>query len=144
MNVDIRMYECAKIASNLSGIPVELLYSQWAHESTDIREDSPTRGIPFKSELAQDNNNFGGVTQEEPNGEENHQPDGRFYYMKFDSPEAYAIYFARYLSYYRENGVFEAKTIPEYATALKNGGYFGDTLENYIDGMTDAYNNAFA
>jgi len=137
MNVNDRMYECAKIASNLSGVDARILYAQWSHESTDIREDSPTRGQPFMSELAQDNCNYGGVTQEEPN--DSPQPDGQYYYMYFGSPEAYAIYFGRYLRYYPG----PKRTIEEYATVLKDGGYFGDTLENYISGVSRAYEEAF-
>jgi len=151
MNVNDRMYECAKIASNLSGVPAEWIYAQWAHESTNVTEGDPDHGQRFKSELARDNNNFGGLTQVESNGEENHQPDGRFYYMKFESPEAYAIYFGKYIRKYFPLAA-ASQTLPEYAHNLKHQpdsdsgeeyGYYGDSEENYLAGTTKAHNEAF-
>ena len=42
------------------------------------------------SQLAIENNNYGGLTQSEWNGDENKQPDGDNYYRTFSSPEEYA------------------------------------------------------
>jgi len=126
MNVIDRYWECAKIASNLSGVDARILYSQWFHETAG-----------FTSALCVDYNNLGGITQTEPN--DIPQPDGSFYYMQFNCPESYAIYFGKYLRYYPG----PKNTIEEYATVLKDGGYFGDTLGNYIAGMTAAYEDAF-
>ena len=111
-------------------LPAAWIYAQWVHE---------TGG--FTSALCTKYNNLGGVTQEEPNNTP--QPDGNCYYMQFVPPEAYADYFAWYLSQYDADGIYQAQSIAECATALKNGGYFGDTLENYIAGMTAAYEEAF-
>ena len=118
--------DCAKIASDISGVDQEILFAQWSHETAG-----------FTSELCVTYNNLGGLTQEKKN--DLPQPDGRYYYMKFDSPEDYATYFGKYLGYYPG----DKSTIEKYATVLKEGGYFGDTLENYIAGMTAAYNEAF-
>ena len=126
MNVIDKYWECAQIASNLSGVDAKILYSQFSHETAG-----------FTSELCVKYNNLGGITQTEPN--ELPQPDGSYYYKEFDSPEAFAVYFGRYLGYYPG----PKNTIEEYATVLKEGGYFGDTLENYIAGMNSAYNDAF-
>jgi hypothetical protein len=142
VNVDARMWECAKMSAAISGLPAEWIYAQWVHESTNVDQNSPFYGQKFKSDLAREANNFGGVTQEEDNGFP--QPDGAYYYMKFDSPEEYAMYFGRYLKLYASDGIYDARTMGEYVDALKRGQYFGDSVENYIEGMTDAYNEAFA
>lgn len=103
-------------------IPAPFIYAQMAHE---------TGG--FKSELALKYNNFGGITQTTPNGLD--QPDGSNYYMNFSSPDTFAEYYGNYLSLYAEDGIYDATTIEQYANALKHGGYYGDTVENYTAGM---------
>ena len=125
--------ESARIANDgydNNPIDYKILYSQWSHE---------TNG--FTSSLCVEYNNLGGVTQTSVN--DTPQPDGTCYYMQFESVEEYAEYFGRYLRLYEENGIYDAFSIEEYAAALKDGGYFGDTLENYVAGMTAAYNDAF-
>ena len=125
--------ESARIANegyDNNPIDYKILYSQWSHE---------TNG--FTSDLCVEYNNLGGVTQTSVNNTP--QPDGTCYYMQFESVEEYAEYFGRYLRLYEENGIYDASSIEDYAAALKDGGYFGDTLENYVAGMTAAYNDAF-
>lgn len=99
-----------------------LIYSQLAHE---------TGG--FTSSLATEHHNYGGLTQTTPNGLQ--QPDGSNYYMSFASDEDFADYMADYLYKYKENGLFNSFDAQSYAAALKNGGYFGDEVENYVNGM---------
>ena len=123
-------WEAAKESARISGLNAEFIYSQWVHE---------TNG--FASDLCVQYNNLGGVTQTSVNNTP--QPDGQYYYMQFESVEEYAEYFGRYLRLYEENGIYDATDIESYAAALKDGGYFGDTLENYVAGMTRAYNDAF-
>ena len=89
------------------------IYAQWQHESAN-----------FTSRMATENNNFGGVTQVEPNGEENRMTNSNLYAMMFDSPEDYADYFGHYLAKYAENGIGEASNVDEYLASLQNGGYF--------------------
>lgn len=89
------------------------IYAQWQHESAN-----------FTSRMATENNNFGGVTQVEPNGEENRMTNSNLYAMMFDSPEDYADYFGHYLAKYAENGIGDASNVDEYLAALQNGGYF--------------------
>ena len=125
----IEKYWVAALASSRANLELaKLIYCQWAHETAD-----------FTSDLCLTYNNLAGVTQEKEN--ELPQPDGSFYYMKFADVDAFATYFGRFIRLF--DGAAEATTITEYATALKDGGYFGDTLENYIDGMTAAYEQAF-
>ena len=123
-------WEAAKESARISGLNAEFIYSQWVHE---------TNG--FTSDLCVEYNNLGGVTQTSVNNTP--QPDGQYYYMQFESVDEYAEYFGRYLRLYEENGIYDATDIESYAAALKDGGYFGDTLENYVAGMTAAYNDAF-
>ena len=49
-----RMFACAQIASVICGAPAEILYSQWAHESTNVTPGDPDEGKPFCSDLAKD------------------------------------------------------------------------------------------
>lgn len=107
------------------------IYAQWCHE---------TGG--FTSELQASNHNLGGLTKSQPN--ETPQPDGNMYYMNFATFEDYADYFGWYIAQYQVDGIYEAQTLEEYVTALCNGGYFGDSLENYLAGTTAAYEEAFA
>ena len=127
-------YNLAKRSAEISGLPAEWIYCQWSHETGD-----------FSSELCLDYNNFGGITTAHPNEVELElgQPDGSLWYKVFESPEAYAEYFGKYLTYYEEDGIYSATNIQEYAEALKRGGYFGDSVENYVAGMTAVYNDCF-
>ena len=128
MNVQEPYWEAAQVAAGISGAKAELLYAQFAHETGN-----------FTSELCREYNNLAGVTQVEPN--DLPQPDGQFYYMKFDDLSHWARYFGKFIRLF--DGAVEAQTIEEYATALKNEGYYGDTLDNYIEGMQSAYDKAF-
>ena len=125
--MDERYWELAQRAADraaeygLSNIRPEWIYAQFAHETGN-----------YTSELCRDYNNLGGLTQVESN--DTPQPDGSCYYMQFESPERYADYFGAYLRYYISDGIDGAQTLDEYVRALKRGGYFGDTVENYLAG----------
>ena len=106
------------------------IYCQWAHE---------TGG--FDSDLANEYHNLGGLTQIQEN--DTPQPDGLCYYMQFDSFESYADYFGKYLTYYQENGIYDAQTLEDYIVSLKNGGYFGDNLSNYLSDCQRIYGECF-
>ena len=121
-------WKAAQVAGGISGISPVFIFCQWAHESA-----------LFTSELCREYHNYAGVTQVEPNGIP--QPDGRFYYKKFDDLSSWARYFGCFIRLF--DGTTEAQTIEEYATALKNEGYYGDTLDNYIEGMQSAYAECF-
>lgn len=124
----------ATIANSYEGggnIKPEWIYCQWAHESAD-----------FSSELTNANHNLGGLCQTQPN--DTPQPDGDQYYINFETFSDYANYFGKYLHYYREDGIYDAQSLEDYVGALKHGGYFGDTLENYIAGCTAVYEENFA
>jgi len=143
MNVNEKYWALAQLAAQtaadekgLTNIDPRYLYCQFYHE---------TGG--FASWLAENANNFGGLKQfkDQPSWltEDMTSPEGDNY-QAFESPEDYAIYFGKYLGYYIENGIDKATTLEEYAAALKDGGYFGDTLENYINGCQSAWDEAFS
>ena len=44
------------------------------------------------------------------------------------------------LRYYAPDGLFEATTVQEYAEALKHGGYYEASVEQYVHGMSAALN----
>lgn len=107
------------------------IYAQWAHETGN-----------FTSDLSDQYYNLGGLTQTTPN--DTPQPDGANYYMQFDSYEEYADYFGQYLTYYEEDGIYDAQCLVDYITCLKHGGYFGDSLENYLADCENIYNECFS
>jgi hypothetical protein len=125
-------WKLAKRAAEIAGDPIkpEHIYCQWAHETNN-----------FTSELMEANHNLGGLCQIEPN--DTPQPDGNQYYMKFDTYEDYADYFGRYLRLYEADGIYEAQNIDEYVLALKTGGYFGDSYENYVAGCKNFLREEF-
>lgn len=128
-------YKLAQRAADISALPAEWIYCQWVHETAG-----------FTSDLCLNYHNLGGITTDNPNEVELElgQPDGSLWYKVFSSYEHYAEYFGKYLKLYEEDGIYEATDIQSYAEALKNGGYFGDTVENYVEGMTSAYEDAFS
>lgn len=96
-----------------SHISADWIYAQWRYESSD-----------FTSKMNTENNNPGGLTQVEPNGEENRMTNSNLYAKVFDTPEDYAEYFGAYLARYAENGIGDADSVDTYLYALQNGGYF--------------------
>jgi flagellum-specific peptidoglycan hydrolase FlgJ len=122
--VEQKMWELSRQAASKTGIDPRFIYAQWRHET-----------VGFNSRLMKENHNFAGLTQIEPNGEENRQPDGANYYMKFASPEAFVEYYVKYISHPDYAGVKTAKTLKEFARALKAGGYYTDGEDNYAAGL---------
>ncbi len=127
------MFCLAERSAEIAGTPIEpeWIYCQWAHETEN-----------FTSELMQSNHNLGGLCQVEEN--DSAQPDGDQYYIDFPTYEACAEYFGRYLRNYREDGIYEAETLADYVRALKHGGYFGDTVENYLAGTNAVFEECFS
>lgn len=120
------LWDIARKTSALTGIKPEFIYAQLYHESGG-----------GNSQLARENLNFAGLTQVEPNGEENKQPDGGNYYRVFKNADEFAEAYAHdFLNRYE--GIKDAQTVEEYATILRNNGYFTAPLENYIAGLKGA------
>lgn len=135
-------YELAEHAAQVANadlgtdnIDPHYIYAQWQHESGD-----------FTSRMATENNNFAGVTQVEPNGEENKMTNSNLYAMMFDSPEDFADYFGHYIAKYAENGIGEATNVDEYLAALQRGGYFtsdDNSGGHYYAGVHSYYDGDF-
>lgn len=104
-----------------------LIWAQWYHE---------TGG--FTSELFRTGNNLGGFTTTEDMGDDWRQPDGDLWYKPFSSREEGARFAGAYLANYVENGIADATDPVSYAQALKNGGYYGASVEEYAAGLTSA------
>lgn len=104
-----------------------LIWAQWYHE---------TGG--FTSELFLTGNNLGGFTTTEDMGDDWRQPDGDLWYKPFSSREEGARFAGAYLANYVENGIADATDPVSYAQALKNGGYYGASVEEYASGLTSA------
>lgn len=126
-----RTAQVANADLKTNNIDPRYVYAQWQHETGH-----------FTSRLAIENNNFGGITQKEPNGEENRLPGTDLYFKIFDSPEDYAEYCGHYLAKFADTGIGEATNLDEYLTALYNGHYFTpeDNKDNaYFDGVHALY-----
>ena len=141
--MDKYRYELAKISSLISDIDAKIIYSQWVHESNGFTNWGATVA-----------NNYAGIKQFKDQPEwftdDAESPEGDNYQV-FDNPEAFAIYFGRYLRMYREDGIYDDMTLEGYAKALRHGGYYGDmpgmneeeSIQNYINGLKTAYDEAF-
>lgn len=122
-----RTAQVANADLGTNNIDPHWIYAQWQHETGN-----------FTSQLTTENNNFGGITQEEPNGEENRLKGTNLYFKSFDSPEDYAEYCGHYLAKFADTGIGEATNVDEYLTALYNGHYFTpeDNKDNaYFNGV---------
>lgn len=115
----------AEQVANETGIPKEWIWAQWMHETGE-----------FTSYVFKNLNNFSGLKQFRANNTDLDclSPEGDNY-QYFPSQESYAKYFAFYLGLYEEDGIFEATTVEEFAIALKHGGYYGDSVENYTNAL---------
>ena len=96
----------------------DFIWSQLAHESAY-----------FTSKFAIEDHNYGGMGC-----------DGHGNFRHYDSDEEFAEDYAATLSYYAPDGLFEATTVQEYAEALKHGGYYEASVEQYVHGMSAALN----
>lgn len=102
----------ASAIAQRTGLPANLIWAQLAHESDD-----------FSSQLAREDHNYGGITNS----------DGS--YRHFDSDEDFVDFMANYYPKYKENGLYNARNAEEWASALKDGGYFTADLGEYEGGM---------
>lgn len=104
----------AMSVSQRTGIPAELIYAQWAHE---------TNG--FTSSVFNKNQNAAGIENSDKS------------YKSYSSLQDFADDYTKVItgSRYANAGVLGAKTTEEFAAALKKGGYYEDTQANYTAGL---------
>ena len=123
-----KMWALANWVAPKTGIDAKLVFAQWYHESGN-----------FSSQLAVENYNFGGMTQNEPTGDpKDKQPDGGNYYMHFGNEEEWAEYYAWYCNRCTTPPLSGSKDVDDFATRLKQNGYFGADLTEYANAMRGA------
>lgn len=123
-----KMWALANWVAPKTGIDAKLIFAQWYHESAG-----------FSSQLARENYNFGGMTQNEPTGDpKDKQPDGGNYYMHFGNEEEWAEYYAYYCNKCNEPSLSGSTDVTDFATRLKKNGYFGASIDEYVNGMNSA------
>lgn len=105
----------AQQVSAQTGIPASLIWAQWAHE---------TGG--FTSRVATQLNNLGGINVPGGSGQD---------YRSFSSLGSFANYYAHLMESSRYSGVEMSRTAGQFASRLKMGGYYADTLSNYTRGI---------
>ena len=98
--------------SQKTGIPAQIIYGQWEHETGN-----------FNNRGARELNNFAGLR--EKSGE----------YKKFGSMQEFAEFFAAYIPRKYGDAATSARTPEQYAMALKKGGYYEDTYQHYVEGI---------
>jgi len=123
-----KMWALANWVAPKTGIDAKLIFAQWYHESGG-----------YSSQLATENYNFGGMTQNEPTGDpKDKQPDGGNYYMHFGNEEEWAEYYAYYCNKCNEPSLSGSTDVTDFATRLKKNGYFGASIDEYVNGMNGA------
>lgn len=105
----------AQRVSEDTGIPANLIFAQWEHETGK-----------FKNRGATDLNNLGGMRM-----------PGTSEYRKFGSMGEFASAYEKLLesSRYTSQGINQATNVEQFAHALKLGGYYEDSESNYSHGM---------
>ena len=120
---DADAWKEAQWVEQQTGLKAEWIYRQWAHESAY-----------FSSQLARENNNFGGLTQVEWNGDDNKQPDGNNYYREFKNFHEYAeAYVQDFIDLYE--GQESVHDLASFAHYLKDNGYYGADEADYLAAM---------
>lgn len=121
------LWKLAQYAHNKYGINTEIAYRQLYAEGTVGGE---------LSRLARENHNYAGLTQSEPNGEENKQPDGDNYYKMYNSDEEFVDDWIP--NFIQPMGALNAQNVDEFADKLKAGGYYGADAGRYKELMRNA------
>lgn len=106
----MNLYESASQVGATIGVPPEIIYAQWQHESADGAEPAASF-------------NFGGVKEWEDTGK---------VYHDFASMEEWTEYMSRLLPKF---GVAGVQTTEDYVAALKANGYMEADETAYLDSM---------
>lgn len=125
-----QLWDMAVYAHNKYGIDTEIAYRQLYAEGMDGGQ---------LSRLSRENHNYAGLTQSEPNGEENKQPpeDGDAYYKMYHSDNEFVDdWMQNYIL--NRKGAVNAKSVAEYAQIMTDTGYHGTSTEHYISLMNSA------
>jgi hypothetical protein len=114
-NMADKARQMAKTVSGSTGIPADLIYAQWAHETGN-----------FTNRGARELNNLAGI-----------RIPGTTTYRSFGSPDEFAAYFTHLLESkrYAGRGINDARTPEQYAHILKAGSYYEGKESEYVAGM---------
>lgn len=113
-NVSSQALSLAQQVSQQLGIPADLIYAQWQHETGN-----------FTNRGAKDLNNLAGINVPGGKGED---------YQKFGSLQDFADSYTSLIKN-KYPGAMGAQTADQLASALKAGGYFSDSESNYAGGI---------
>lgn len=106
----------AQRVSKKTGIPADILYAQWAHETGN-----------FTNRGAKQLNNLAGVNVPGGKGQD---------YRTFKSLDDFGDYYSYLMRPGgRYAGAANARTPEQFAAVLKSGGYMADSAANYANGM---------
>ena len=112
----VQAHSQAQRVSKMTGIPADIIYAHWAHE---------TGG--FTNRGATQLNNLAGINVPGGKGQD---------YRKFSSFDEFGDYYAKLMRPGgRYSGASSVKTADEFASVLKAGGYYTDSQSNYASGM---------
>ena len=103
----------AQRAASQLGIPAEIIYGQWAHETGN-----------FTNRGSAQLNNLAGI-----------RIPGSTEYRSFSSIQEFTDYYTKLLSSNRYSGVRGSVTPEQFAWGLKSGGYYEDSYANYSAGI---------
>ena len=130
-NDNLSPEEIALEISKNTSIPADLLWAQMAHETGN-----------FSSALSAHHNYGGakvGYTGTKTKNGRSYTVLGQDQYGHsfFDSDRSYVNYMSWYYTHpdYVNAGILNATNATEWATALKNGGYYEDSIPNYANGI---------
>lgn len=114
-NIADQARQLAKRVSASTGIPADLIFAQWAHETGGFTNRGTTQL-----------NNLAGIRYA-----------GSTEYRKFDSPEDFADFYGKLIESkrYTSKGINEAKTPEAFAHALKAGSYYEGPEDVYARQM---------
>lgn len=113
----LSLYQMAERAARERNVPVGLIQAHLAHESAW-----------GSSRLAKEDHNYAGITS----------TDGD--YMHFDSDEDFIDYYTNFMGKWGIDGVSDPATFVHTLKHQQDGtSYFGDTEENYLNGVSSAF-----
>lgn len=110
-----RAWHVAQEVGVIAHVSPKLVFEQFQHETGN-----------FTNRGARELHNFAGINVPGGNGQD---------YRKFASDDAMAKYLGHLYSSSRYAGLSQAQTIEQFAEVLHRGGYFTDSLANYVGGM---------
>ena len=108
----------SKTAASNTGLDWQNIFAQWYHETAG-----------FTSDVLGQYNNAAGMFKDDLSD-----------YITFPNLDSFVDQYSHLIKLYANDGVTGGLSSDDFAQALKNGGYYGDTVQNYQNGMKNALN----